>query len=96
MYGKTTSPRQTLNHLRARRLGWLVPFYCCIDSYYTENGLDILNVFTWRFGKQAWETWHIQANGDADWLTIKAAPARLYNCLRLSGDLVNRRWLGGN
>ena len=96
MYRETTSPRQNLNNLRARRLGWLVPFYCCIDSYYTENGLEVLSVFTWRFGRQAWETWRLKEGFDADWVALKTAPAKMYNRLKLSGDLVHRHCLGGS
>ncbi|MBT9314842.1 hypothetical protein [Leptothoe spongobia] len=96
MTHKTLSPRQILNALRVRRLGWLVPFYCCIDSYYTENGLEVLSVFTWRFGRQAWETWRLKEGVNADSVELKTAPSKMYDRLRLSGDLVHRHCLGGS
>ena len=93
---KTSMSRQFLNALRARKLGWLVPFYCCIDSYYTENNLAVLSVFTWRFGRQAWETWRLKEGMDAESVNLKAPPAQLYSRLKLSGDLINRHCLAGN
>ncbi|MEM7795046.1 MAG: hypothetical protein AAF579_11435 [Cyanobacteria bacterium P01_C01_bin.118] len=89
-----SSYRQTLNNLRARKLGWLVPFFCAIDSYYTENGADFLSVSTWRFGRQAWETWRLKDGINVDAVDIKTAPAELYDCLKLSGDLIHRHCLG--
>ena len=96
MVKKSMSPRQFLNTLRARKLGWLVPFYCCIDSYYTENGLAVLSVFTWRFGRQAWETWRLKQGMAAESVNLKVPPAELYHRLKRSGDLINRHCLAGN
>ncbi|MEO0434166.1 MAG: hypothetical protein AAF151_20985 [Cyanobacteria bacterium J06656_5] len=97
MAKKTMSPRQTLNNLRSRQMGWLVPFYCSVDSYYTENGLAVLSVFTWRFGQQVWETWQLKEGFDATWVqSLKDCPADMYDRLKRSGDLVHRHCLGGN
>lgn len=91
---RQTSPQQTLNKLRNRKLGWLVPFYCRIDSYYTEDGLDILIISTWRFGQQAWETWRLKEGVNVDAVDIQTSPTKLYNRLRLSGELIHRHCLG--
>lgn len=91
------SPLQRLNTLRDRRLGWLIPFYCSVDShYYGDSGLTVLSVFTWRFGQQAWETWRLKEGVDADWIkALKPHPADMYSRLKLSGDLVHRHCLTG-
>ncbi len=95
MAKQTLSPRQTLNNLRSRQLGWLVPFYCSVDSYYNEDGFAVLNVSTWRFGQQVWETWRLREGDDANWIqTLKDCPSDLYNRLKRSGDLVHRHCLG--